>query len=166
MDLVLPDATPTEEERASVDAVLGPPSSGWSGGERAIEFEGRVARGGHEAREQRHLLLPALHALQSGAGWISPGGLRYVCERLDVPPAELRAFLAQACGMMAAETICVHETPARPIKTYQFNKYSWVHSSAEMRAALPTGFKLEYRAGAYLVTASSGGKAARAPRAA
>ena len=88
MDLVLPDATPTDEERSSVDAVLGPPSSGWAGGERAIEFDGRVARGGHEAREQRHMLLPALHALQSGAGWISPGGLRYVCERLTVPPAE------------------------------------------------------------------------------
>jgi NADH-quinone oxidoreductase subunit F len=88
LDLVLPDAAPTDEERAAVDAVLGPPRSGWAGGERAIEFEGRVARGGHEARERRHLLLPALHALQSGAGWISPGGLRYVCERLDVPPAE------------------------------------------------------------------------------
>jgi NADH-quinone oxidoreductase subunit F len=88
VDLVLPDAAPTDEERAAVDALLGAPSSGWSGGVREIEAEGRVARGGHEAREQRHLLLPALHALQSGAGWISPGGLRYVCERLTVPPAE------------------------------------------------------------------------------
>jgi NADH-quinone oxidoreductase subunit F len=88
LDLVLPDATPTDEERLAVDAVLGPPGSGWTGGAREIEFDGRVARGGHEAREQRHLLLPALHALQSGAGWISPGGLRYVCERLTVPPAE------------------------------------------------------------------------------
>ena len=88
MDLVLPDAAPTEDERAAVDAVLGLPRSGRVGGVRAIEAEGRVARGGHDAREQRHLLLPALHALQSGAGWISPGGLRYVCERLTVPPAE------------------------------------------------------------------------------
>jgi len=88
LDLVLPDAAPTEDERAAVDAVLGAPSSGWTGGMREIEFDGRVARGGHDAREQRHLLLPALHALQSGAGWISPGGLRYVCERLTVPPAE------------------------------------------------------------------------------
>ncbi len=47
-----------------------------------------MARGGHEARGQRHLLLPVLHALQSSAGWISPGGLRYACERLTVPPAE------------------------------------------------------------------------------
>ena len=88
MDLVLPDAAPTDEERAAVDALLGQPSSGWAGGVREIEAEGRVARGGHEARERRHMLLPALHALQSGAGWISPGGLRYVCERLTVPPAE------------------------------------------------------------------------------
>jgi NADH-quinone oxidoreductase subunit F len=87
MDLVLPDALPSDDERAAVDAVLGPATSGWSGGERAIEFEGRVARGG-EARDQRHLLLPVLHALQARAGWISPGGLRYVCERLTVPPAE------------------------------------------------------------------------------
>jgi NADH-quinone oxidoreductase subunit F len=33
-------------------------------------------------------LLPVLHALQDRAGWISPGGLRYACERLTVPPAE------------------------------------------------------------------------------
>ena len=45
-------------------------------------------RGGREAREQRHLLLPALHALQAAVGWISEGGLNYVCERLSVPPAE------------------------------------------------------------------------------
>jgi NADH-quinone oxidoreductase subunit F len=88
VDLVLPDAAPSDDERGAVDAVLGPATSGWAGGVRAIEFEGRVARGGREAREQRHLLLPALHALQSRAGWISPGGLRYVCERLTVPPAE------------------------------------------------------------------------------
>jgi NADH-quinone oxidoreductase subunit F len=88
VDLRLPDAAPTEAERQAVDAVLGPPSSGWEGGERVIAFEGRVARGGHEARERRHMLLPALHALQARAGWISPGGLRYVSERLTVPPAE------------------------------------------------------------------------------
>jgi NADH-quinone oxidoreductase subunit F len=88
MDLVLPDALPSDDERAAVDGVLGPATSGWSGGERAIEFEGRVARGGGEARDRRHLLLPVLHALQARAGWISPGGLRYACERLTVPPAE------------------------------------------------------------------------------
>ena len=50
----MPDAAPTDDERAAVDAVLGPPSSGWTGGMREIEFDGRVARGGHDAREQRH----------------------------------------------------------------------------------------------------------------
>jgi len=88
VDLRLPDATPSEAEREAVDGVLGAATSGWAGGERAIAFEGRVAHGGHEARERRHLLLPALHALQARAGWISPGGLRYVSERLTVPPAE------------------------------------------------------------------------------
>jgi NADH-quinone oxidoreductase subunit F len=87
MDLVMPDALASDDERAAVDAVLGAASSGWAGGERT-EAEGRVARSGHEARGQRHLLLPVLHALQSSAGWISPGGLRYACERLTVPPAE------------------------------------------------------------------------------
>jgi NADH-quinone oxidoreductase subunit F len=88
VDLRLPDAAPTEAEREAVDAVLGGPSSGWDGGEREIASDGRIARGGHEARERRHLLLPALHALQARAGWISPGGVRYVSERLTVPPAE------------------------------------------------------------------------------
>jgi NADH-quinone oxidoreductase subunit F len=80
-------ASPTDEERAAVDEVLGPPASGWAGGERHA-LEGHVARGGREIREQRHLLLPALHALQGGVGWISEGGLNYVSQRLDVPPAE------------------------------------------------------------------------------
>jgi len=88
VDLRLPDAAPSGAEREAVDAVLGMPSTGWEGGERAIAFEGRVARGGHEARGRRHLLLPSLHALQARAGWISPGGLRYLSERLTVPPAE------------------------------------------------------------------------------
>ena len=53
-----------------------------------IEVPGRVVRGGHEARSLRHLLLPALAALQSEIGWVSPGGLNEVCRRLVVPPAE------------------------------------------------------------------------------
>jgi len=80
-------AQPTQEERAAVDAVLGPPDSSWTGGERT-SLDGHVARGGREARDRRHLLLPALHALQASAGWVSEGGLGYVAERLTVPPAE------------------------------------------------------------------------------
>jgi len=88
MDLRFSDAEPTAAERAAVDAVLGPPQSGWEGGERVAERDGRIAHGGHAARARRPLLLPALHALQSATGWISEGGLMYVCRRLSVPPAE------------------------------------------------------------------------------
>ncbi|MGZ8603655.1 MAG: NAD(P)H-dependent oxidoreductase subunit E [Actinomycetota bacterium] len=87
MDLRLMTATPTDDERATVDEVLGPPETGWTGGERGA-LDGHVARGGHDTRERRHLLLPALHALQARAGWISEGGLNYVSRRLTIPPAE------------------------------------------------------------------------------
>jgi NADH-quinone oxidoreductase subunit F len=88
VDLKLIRSVPTEAERAAVDEVLGPPGPGWVGGEHDGERETRVVRGGREARERRHLLLPALHALQSRVGWISEGGLGYVSRRLTVPPAE------------------------------------------------------------------------------
>ncbi|MGQ0671224.1 MAG: NAD(P)H-dependent oxidoreductase subunit E [Actinomycetota bacterium] len=88
MDLHLLDASPSDAERAAVDEVLGPPESGWHGGERRIELEGHVGYGGRQAREQRHLLLPALRAVQRRAGWISRGALNYICQRLTVPPAE------------------------------------------------------------------------------
>jgi NADH-quinone oxidoreductase subunit F len=88
VDLKLMDAAPTDEERAAVDALLGPPETGWVGGARDAATETRVVRGGRVARDRRHLLLPALHALQARVGWISRGGLNYVCQRLTVPPAE------------------------------------------------------------------------------
>ncbi len=73
------DAAPTAAERAAVDAMLGP---------RAAP-DGHVAFGGfHRAEAQRHLLLPALQAVQGAIGWVSPGALSYVCERLIVPPAD------------------------------------------------------------------------------
>jgi len=70
---------------------------------------------------------------------------------VHVAPSALAAFLRQACAMMNRETTCVHEVPARAIRTYQFNKYSWVHSYSDVRDALPAGFKLEYRESCYLV---------------
>ena len=88
MDLRFSDAQPTAAERAAVDAVLGPPQSGWEGGERVAARDGRIAVAGQAARARRPLLLPALHALQASTGWISEGGLMYVCRRLSVPPAE------------------------------------------------------------------------------
>jgi NADH-quinone oxidoreductase subunit F len=38
---------------------------------------------------RRDLVLPALHAVQARAGWVSQGALNYICRRLTVPPAEL-----------------------------------------------------------------------------
>jgi NADH-quinone oxidoreductase subunit F len=84
---LVPGADPTADERAAVDAALGPPESGWDGGRRT-QVDGHVARTGHASRERRHLLLPALQAVQARAGWISGGALNYVCQRLNVPPAE------------------------------------------------------------------------------
>jgi len=89
MDLKLvPHAEPTAEERAALDHVLGAPTSGWEGGARAEGVGGNTAAGGHAVRARRHLLLPALWALQERIGWISPGGLNELCRRLTVPPAD------------------------------------------------------------------------------
>jgi NADH-quinone oxidoreductase subunit F len=72
LDLKPIEAEPTAEEREAIDCVCphSPPS------------------GLSEARERRHLLLPALHAAQARVGWISPGALGHACNRLGIPPAE------------------------------------------------------------------------------
>jgi NADH-quinone oxidoreductase subunit F len=89
MDLKLvPHAEPTPSERDALDHVLGPPTSGWEGGARETGSDGNTSVGGHAARARRHLLLPALWALQERIGWISPGGLNEACRRLSVPPAD------------------------------------------------------------------------------
>ena len=81
MELHRVRASATAEERSAVDALLGPP-------ETSLEL-GRSERGRpQQARAQRQLLLPALHAVQDAIGWISEGALGYLCERLQVPPAE------------------------------------------------------------------------------
>src|SRR5690349_3207998 len=88
MDLHVVGPLASPAERAAVDAVLGPPTSGWHAAGRDPRTEGHAARGGHDARSRRDLLLPALHALQDRVGQISQPGLNYVCRRLSVPPAE------------------------------------------------------------------------------
>ncbi len=75
MDLKTTAARAAPDERAAVDAVLGPPDDD-------------AARGATAARDRRHRLLPVLHAIQERVGWIGEGALNYVCTRLDVPPAE------------------------------------------------------------------------------
>jgi NADH-quinone oxidoreductase subunit F len=90
VDLHFGDSKPTDEERAAIDGLLGPPESSWEGAARdetgAADL--RWARGGREARERRDLLLPGLHAVNDRIGWISEGALDYLCRRLTVPPAE------------------------------------------------------------------------------
>jgi NADH-quinone oxidoreductase subunit F len=89
VDIRVSGAEPSADERAAIDALLGPPESGWEGGDRDPHRDGRMARGGRAAAvEQRHLLLPALHAVQDRVGWVSRGAMNYICLRLIVPPAE------------------------------------------------------------------------------
>ena len=84
-DIYLGTDRATDAEAAAVDAALA--SRGVDPVVRA-ENERLYTSGRARRRERRHYLLPALHALQNQAGWISPGGLNYVAEVLDVPPAE------------------------------------------------------------------------------
>jgi NADH-quinone oxidoreductase subunit F len=103
MDLRLLLAEPSAEEVAAVDAVVG--AANGSNGHR-------VVHGGHGAREQRHLLLPALRALQQRVGFVSEGGMAYVCQRLTVPPADaygvasFYALLALEPRLLRAVHVC------------------------------------------------------------
>ncbi len=76
MDLRQLSTKPSEAERAAVDGILG--------GLDALPASTAL----REARGRRHLLLPSLHAIQERFGWVTPGALGYLCERLHVPPAE------------------------------------------------------------------------------
>ena len=85
MDLRYLDDEPTEIERAAVRCRAG----------HAVVGLVRRRRGPRRTpgwpgpdRTRRHLLLPALHALQDRVGWISAGGLNHVCRSLEVAPAE------------------------------------------------------------------------------
>ena len=60
----------------------------WEGGERS-GLDDHLGHGGYRyAADRRHLLLPALHAVQSAIGWVSHGALNYIAERIPVSPAE------------------------------------------------------------------------------
>lgn len=109
-----------------MDAVLEAAPGGWAGGASVESANGFMARGGRAAREQRHLLLPVLHAIQDRIGHISAPALNYACRRLTVPPAEaygvatFYALLATkprppvvahvcddiACRLAGAEQVC------------------------------------------------------------
>src|SRR5215467_13141186 len=42
-----------------------------------------------DGEPKRDLLLPALHAVQARFGWLPPGALNYICQSMDLPPAEV-----------------------------------------------------------------------------
>ncbi|HEU0245407.1 MAG TPA: NAD(P)H-dependent oxidoreductase subunit E [Candidatus Limnocylindrales bacterium] len=92
MDLHVVGPAATPDERAAIDAVLDPhigaARSGWDGGARDAALDGHVAHGGHEARANRQLLLPALSAAAERVGWVSRGALNHISKRLSVPPAD------------------------------------------------------------------------------
>ncbi len=88
MDLKTRDVPPTDHERQAVDSVLGPATEVWQGVDRS-EHGVREARGGHELKALRHLLLPTLHAVNDRVGWISQPAIDYIAVRLNVAPAEI-----------------------------------------------------------------------------
>ena len=81
MDLKLLPVEASEVERAAVAPIFDHPPD--------APGTDRVTREGlQEVRARRHLLLPALHAVQKQVGWVSQGALNEICRRLLVPPAE------------------------------------------------------------------------------
>ncbi len=102
MDIELIDVAPSAEEQAAVDRLLGPPLSGWEGGTRDALVETRVVIGGHEARDERHLLLPVLWAVQDRIGYVSAPALGYISRRLMIPPADAYG-VATFYAMLATE---------------------------------------------------------------
>ena len=98
-DLRFGDAEPTDEERIAIDEVVAD-----LGSVVVVEGERLVYAGRARTTERRHLLLPALHAVQRASGWISPGGLDYACRQLEVPPAE-------AYGVATFYHLFAHEAP-------------------------------------------------------
>jgi NADH-quinone oxidoreductase subunit F len=102
MDIRLMSAEAGDAERSAVDQLLGAPDSGWVGGDRSAA-DHHIARGGvRQAAGVRHLLLPSLQAVQGAIGWVSPGALNYISERLSVPPAEAYA-VATFYALLATE---------------------------------------------------------------
>jgi len=82
-DIKFGTSLPTDSEKKAVDETIE------SHGPVTVEITERLVYAGRQrTQERRHLLLPALHALQHTSGWISPGGLDYVCRVLEIPPAE------------------------------------------------------------------------------
>ncbi len=88
MDLKLSSHTATQTEIDAIHSALGAADDSWHIAQRS-SAEHHVARGGHSLRDQRHRLLPTLHAINDRVGWISRGAINEVARRLDIAPADI-----------------------------------------------------------------------------
>jgi NADH-quinone oxidoreductase subunit F len=94
VDLRLGTIAATPAERDAVASVLGG---------RADDVTDRLARGtGHDARAQRHLLLPALREVQARVGWISEAALDHIASQLTIPRADVYG-VATFYGLLSVE---------------------------------------------------------------
>ena len=80
-DLKYTNSAPDSHERDAIDALVTDPPV-------RHEAERWVVSGLNRTHDSRHLLLPGLHVLQNVKGWISPGGLNYLAETLQIPAAD------------------------------------------------------------------------------
>ncbi len=98
MDLHVIGPLASPAERAAVDAILGPAESGWRGGRRDSSLEGHVARGGHEARSRRDLLIPVLHACRlAGASELTADLERTIGPAGEPDAAGMTTWLRSPC---------------------------------------------------------------------
>ena len=83
---------------------------------RATAASRRGRRGGRDARDERTCCCRRCTRCRRGVGWISEGGLNYVCERLTVPPAEaygVATFYAMFSVSRARRRSCTSATTSR-----------------------------------------------------
>ena len=89
MDIRLLEAAPTAEERGGGGRLLGPPRSAWDGGARGSMRDRHVAHGGPvDAATGGICCCPRCRRCRRAWAGSARAGLAYVCERLDVPPAD------------------------------------------------------------------------------
>ncbi len=88
MDLRFTEAQPTAAEREAVESVTGLVGAESHSRVRTAANLRIFMTGRQSVVERRHLLLPALEAVQSQIGWVSEGALMHICRILSVPPAE------------------------------------------------------------------------------
>ena len=86
MDLHLTQHRASHAEMNAVNSVLGVSQAAGKSSANGFEDSGNGRSG---VSPRRDLLLPVLHAIQSRIGWISPGAVNFVAERMNLPPAEV-----------------------------------------------------------------------------